>query len=526
MEFIKKPTLGILRVVLALMVVEFHYYISTDFYNHAIYPKLGDLTGPIIFCGSGRIAVVGFFILSGYLVAEILQKRYPMNNGNDLWHFFLSRSARIYPLYVIVLTLTLLLNHLYSLPSLGSIVLNYTLIPYGIFDFFTKQALYDYTIISPTWSLPLDLVFYPIGAILLKSKKTLFFSLTLLFLFYLLIWVKVSDYTPLSLLKKDETWWERYFYATGFPNLFAFLVGLVARMYRDKIFRHAVITVFAVFAFFYVSFTPYGLGELTQEFIAIIVLTLMVNQLAFNGISKHEAFLGNWTYAIYLIHLPVIVWMGHYQELFKDQYNVYLRLLSFILSIIGATLLALFVEGKIEKKRKDWLKKWAPQNKQIWNWNKYAIGVLVFIFISMIYYFKLIATSDQIAPRSAHISGVTYPNSVAPFSMSSRDSCFQGNDAAGGFMIFAFLAILNTKRPLDKVIHSIFVDTEILSLRKRLFSDMCTFKAHPPSPILEAQMLQAIDSVMNLPSRDELLTPYVLDLLSKCKTLAAELCLV
>ena len=228
-------------------------------------------------------------------------------------------------------------------------------------------------------------------------------------MFYLLIWVKVSDYIPLSFLKKDETWWERYFYATGFPNLFAFLVGLVARMYRDKIFRHAVITVFAVFAFFYVSFTPYGLGELTQEFIAIIALTLIVNQLALNGISKHEAFLGNWTYAIYLIHLPVIVWISRYQELFKDQYNVYLRLLSFILSIIGATLLALFVEGKMEKKRKNWLKRWKPQSEQILRWDKYAVGVLIFIFMSMLYYLRLIATPDPAAPLSFHISPVTRP---------------------------------------------------------------------------------------------------------------------
>ena len=91
---------------------------------------------------------------------------------------------------------------------------------------------------------------------------------------------------------------------------------------------------------------------------------------------------------------------------------------------------------------------------------------------------------------------------------------------------FAFSAILNTARPLDKVIHSIFVAFEILSLRKRLFSDICTFKAHPPTHILEAQMLQAIDSVLSLSNKDELLTPHLLDLLSQCKSRTAEPCLV
>ena len=84
---------------LALMVVDFHYGF---FYGH-IGPLLQRHVGPLAWIHDGMLAVFGFFILSGYLVADMIERRYPLGGAKDLGHFLLGRYARIYPLYWIVI---------------------------------------------------------------------------------------------------------------------------------------------------------------------------------------------------------------------------------------------------------------------------------------------------------------------------------------------------------------------------------------------------------------------------------------
>ena len=126
------PTLAWLRVFLALLVVVGHYGIYKWFYDKiAIHfsihsPALLEITAGDL---SGRVAVSGFFIISGYLVAQILQNKYKESSAQGLLHFIISRSVRLYPLYIIVLTLYfivgLLVHHKYPLPDNLHLFLNY-----------------------------------------------------------------------------------------------------------------------------------------------------------------------------------------------------------------------------------------------------------------------------------------------------------------------------------------------------------------------------------------------------------------
>lgn len=129
--------LATLRGVAAFLV-----FISHLFHIHA--------SGEILFV-LGRIGVVCFFLMTGYLTMASRDKR---NGKQYLWNRFL----RVYPIYWLLLLITVLLDlHSYSVKS---VVLNATLFE----EFFGEDA-----IIGASWMLPIQVVFF-IGVALFGFK--------------------------------------------------------------------------------------------------------------------------------------------------------------------------------------------------------------------------------------------------------------------------------------------------------------------------------------------------------------------
>jgi HEXXH motif-containing protein len=89
---------------------------------------------------------------------------------------------------------------------------------------------------------------------------------------------------------------------------------------------------------------------------------------------------------------------------------------------------------------------------------------------------------------------------------------------------FALSAVLRTRRPIDKVLHSIVVATEVLSLRQRWLGDGANPKAHPPSAQLRTQILQSADSLLELDARRRVLTERGELVVRKTREHAAALC--
>lgn len=56
-------------------------------------------------------------------------------------------------------------------------------------------------------------------------------------------------------------------------------------------------------------------------------------------------------------------------------------------------------------------------------------------------------------------------------------------------------AILNVPRPLDKVLHSVVVATEILLLREQCLGHPIRPAVHPPTQIMVCQLLDALSSM-------------------------------
>lgn len=102
-----------------------------------------------------------FYVLSGFLIFRLYHEQARLAGG-WLAKYFINRFARIYPVYFLLLTLAVCLQHDFSVPVLVS---NYTL----------THALFNPSrlIIQPSWSLTVEECFYALAPIfmVLASRR-------------------------------------------------------------------------------------------------------------------------------------------------------------------------------------------------------------------------------------------------------------------------------------------------------------------------------------------------------------------
>ncbi|MCH7306645.1 HEXXH motif-containing putative peptide modification protein [Acinetobacter sp. NIPH 1852] len=88
---------------------------------------------------------------------------------------------------------------------------------------------------------------------------------------------------------------------------------------------------------------------------------------------------------------------------------------------------------------------------------------------------------------------------------------------------WAMSAILKKPRPIDKVLHSIIVSTEILLLRDKIIGHPNKPKVHPPTKLLKEQTIISINSLENIFLKNEninnLITSRAIDLLNNSKSI-------
>jgi peptidoglycan/LPS O-acetylase OafA/YrhL len=121
----------------------------------------------------GGYAVYGFFILSGYLMTLVMNRRYGFTPGG-IEKFLLNRFLRIYPTYWLSLIFSIVLLAIYipselqkyhSLPVLLSSIFVFGLAKGGFF------SLSDMLLAPPAWTLEIELTFYIFIALGLGKKK-------------------------------------------------------------------------------------------------------------------------------------------------------------------------------------------------------------------------------------------------------------------------------------------------------------------------------------------------------------------
>jgi peptidoglycan/LPS O-acetylase OafA/YrhL len=389
----RKVTLGWLRVALAMMVVNTHYNLYGHILNAA--GKHFHFSGKLIFAGDGCLAVTGFFVLSGFLVAYILERRYPSNSVHDFFHFTLSRYLRIYPLFLILLFIYLttsfvLAPHLKQGGDLLGILGTATLLPYGIYDFFQKIGRPLWLDIRPgfwvsPWTLPLDIAFYPIGFLLHKNKKVLYMIFSLLVAYFIFAWlVAPSPGEHFSI--SNDPWWDDNFYSTAPPNLLAFISGMISCYHGAGMKGRPWLLALSSVIILYVCYTPFGLSVFAQDVLAIIAFSVLVSELAKNGKSRFESFMGSFTFTIFLLHEYVL----YVLQILTPLTHARLKIAAFLLDLVLSALVAVFVEEMfVEKRRHRWISSLKDQESALAGIEfkpAYAYIALALVSCSIVYY--------------------------------------------------------------------------------------------------------------------------------------------
>lgn len=312
----KKYSIQLLRAISVLLVIGYHFKFPLK---------------------SGFIGVDIFFVISGYVITESLLRKRSSDFLFDLKSFYLRRLHRLYPVYFIVITITVIFVALFYSPNMGSqqnsikvaisaifFISNYV-IPLQESDYF--GALLSDNPFIHTWSLSVEWQFYFIYPLIFlflvhrsyppKSEKIL--KAILIIILAISFFIAIND-----------SFWYSAFNST-FPIYFAtqsraweFLLGCIVSLtipqkklfFAKYYFRLQLVIVFTLILLslnFEIEQSKYFASLSVPVLLTGLFLYLAKfenhyprsNNLYITKIIKFMETIGDMSYSLYLWHWPV-----------------------------------------------------------------------------------------------------------------------------------------------------------------------------------------------------------------------------
>ena len=300
---IRIPALDGLRGLMTIFVVLSHYF--------------GEVPAGLTYLCVGWIAVMVFFVLSGYLVGRLIIEK--MSARNFLPVFYLRRVCRTFPTYFLAISvILLLLNHFADAPW-SAFDKKFPTWTYFVFlqnFYFNFLQSYGSHWLAPTWTLALEEQFYLIAPFVLMLTPRRHWLTALvgaalaglgLRAFGVLEGYIVT--TPLAILpsaadvlfaglivavlvKDDRIDWEKYSFPIRILPIVCFLLTSLAQ----RLDGFEVGPWFEIFGPFFIAI---GAG-------AFILMLVKGAPEAKRFESKTLRFFGNISYSVYLSHLAVL----------------------------------------------------------------------------------------------------------------------------------------------------------------------------------------------------------------------------
>jgi peptidoglycan/LPS O-acetylase OafA/YrhL len=292
------------------------------------------------------IAIKGFFIISGFLVAK------SYTNTPSLKEYFIKRAKRILPAYIVVLVFSVITLSFFSSFSFSDYFTDINVYQYlgwnSIFLNFMHPCLpglFENNLMCAVngalWTLKVEEGFYIVLPFIFyainKSKKP-FLILGSLYVLSLLYWFVMDFYLNQPLLAKQLPGYLAYF-ATG---IFLFLnFDFVLQNKKTLLALAILLLIFSNFSDFQIDvFYPAAFGS--------IVIIAAYSLPFLNNFGKY----GDFTYGLYIYHFPIIQLFRQY-NLF-EKYNPILMGITVILITLFFAVLSWFL---IEKRFLDRYKK-------------------------------------------------------------------------------------------------------------------------------------------------------------------------
>ncbi|MDC1205253.1 acyltransferase [Candidatus Pacebacteria bacterium] len=329
-----KPHIDGLRAIAVIAVILFHL-------NPSLFP-------------GGYLGVDIFFVISGFVITQLLYKDYCKNGTIDIIYFYIRRFKRLYPALLTMVFATTIAyfffgflwdTNLYLKSAVSSVfaVSNLYFLFHGV-EYFHQDLINP---LLHTWSLGVEEQFYVIYPLLLVfflwiAKKLhlhlailgsvfLFISILLYGMFYTQSGTIYGDfYFPFARFWELGAGCALFFFALYFP--FRFFAGYAS--------------VIAAVCIIYVQLFQASIQNVYVETLVTVLATVVI---IYSGL-QHEGFfikflkhavttyIGKISYSLYLWHLPVIYFSSLYTN----------TLQSFTISILGSFLLAVLSYHYIE----------------------------------------------------------------------------------------------------------------------------------------------------------------------------------
>jgi len=309
--------MGLLRFILALSVVTAH---------------CGGILGSFNFIG-GELAVQVFFMISGFYMSMVLENKYELSiKGYKL--FITNRLLRLYPVYWVVLILTLVgfvfykpyffteFSNLSFWSSLYMIFTNLflffqdTVLFLGVTSdngnlYFTTNfqlsnpPLFHFLLVPQGWSLGIELLFYVTVPFIVKLKSNRILALITFSLLLRLVLYSIFNLNT-------DPWTYRFF-----PNeILFFLLGVmsqrnsnrIASMFKpNPIYLQFFLLGYIFFYFrvpeFKMNFFPFSFNSTLLFFLVYFSIPILFN---FYKNVKWDRYIGELSFPIYISHMFIL----------------------------------------------------------------------------------------------------------------------------------------------------------------------------------------------------------------------------
>jgi peptidoglycan/LPS O-acetylase OafA/YrhL len=293
--------IDICRGIAAYCIVIFHYRI---FYNPNInttsFEKNNQPFYNILFPAYefGWISVQFFFVISGFIFYYLYLKQIS-NKKISFKEFFILRFSRLYPLHFITLNIVLILYLTFKLLDLELFSFSEINIKHYILNIllisnwgFENQASFN----TPSWSISIEVMLYILFFFISKSNVRIFFSTAYLLLFGIFIF---------------------YFNKLIGYGIFCFFIGGFTYLVIEKINNYKIKEINVIFLFSIIFISAIFLiknYKITEIHFKILMLTIIFPTLIIilffyqkinKKIGKKISLIGDISYSLYLIHLPI-----------------------------------------------------------------------------------------------------------------------------------------------------------------------------------------------------------------------------
>ncbi|MFT3822325.1 MAG: acyltransferase [Chitinophagaceae bacterium] len=306
-----------------------------------------------------------FFVLSGFLIAFTYEDK-PMQNGNSYLRYLLIRLARIFPVYLLLLSVKYIDQ---GFPDSTTTFLTYTL-----WHGFSDQ--YNLTGLPQAWSLTVELSFYTLAPFIyyLSKKsvlKTFFFLLLLLFI---TLGIGYGWYAWNGNSNSFFYPWSFVLNATFSGRFAEFFAGMLlaryvqyGRQYLPFPKRHitltgAIATLACIYLISLFEKDLYHTGTDTIAGLAIrnLLLPLCMIWLLYGLIqektwlrwtlsTKLMVLLGNASFAFYLFHINYVNGLTYKWHLFPDRNFTFMWLLAIAMYLLIEKPIYLVLRKLIER---------------------------------------------------------------------------------------------------------------------------------------------------------------------------------